>query len=307
MTVDLGGAELYRRSEWSARRPRSRTSLSPMYGSSVHWEGPHMGSFPHDRCDDKVRSIQNFHMDTRGWVDIAYTALVCPHGYVFEGRWVGTRTAANGTTTGNNRAYAVCYLGGIDDPFTAAAQRALRVVLDWLDRHGGAGPGRNCHRDWKPTQCPGNTICSWVKEGQPAPGGSTPSPPPSTGDDDLTPAEKKMLDEIHAWTKEGALGVRADPDTVRSGNFIGRDIRHDIKPGVEKLLNRSDTTLVAPTDWEAPEPVYLTDFMTKTKLEHGGPLHEFVRDVAKMIGRNPNAVRIDRAVLDEIPTVEKSE
>lgn len=181
MTVPLGsGVQLVRRSEWGARAPRSRTSVRPTYGSTVHWEGPHMGPFGHDQCAGKVRGIQRFHMDTRGWSDIAYSALVCPHGYAFEGRWVGVRSAANGTTVGNDTAYTVCYLGGIDDPFTAAAQRALRVTLDWLDAHGGAGPGRNCHRDWKPTQCPGDAICTWVRNGQPAPGGTVPPPPSPT-------------------------------------------------------------------------------------------------------------------------------
>lgn len=167
--------------------------MTPTYGSTVHWEGPHMGPFGHEQCAAKVRGIQNFHMDTRGWQDVAYTALVCPHGLVFEGRWVGTRTAANGTTAGNDQAYAVCYLGGVDDPFTTAAQRGVRVVLDWLDQHGGAGPGRNCHRDWKPTQCPGDAICTWVRAGHPVPVPTPPVPPAPT------PKAGKML-----WLIKGA-------------------------------------------------------------------------------------------------------
>lgn len=180
MTVALGnGVQLVRRSEWGARAPRSRQPLVPSFGTTVHWEGPHMGSFEHGQCAQKVRQIQNFHMDTRGWVDIAYTALVCPHGWAYEGRWVSTRTAANGTTAGNSSAYALCYLGGVGDPFTTAAQRAVRTVVDWLDRHGGAGPGRNCHRDWKSTECPGDTICTWVRAGLPTPAAPAPAPPPA--------------------------------------------------------------------------------------------------------------------------------
>lgn len=193
MTVALGnGVQLVRRSEWGARAPLSRSPLTPTYGTTVHWEGPHMGSFTHDKCAGKVRSIQNFHMNTRGWQDIAYTALVCPHGWVFEGRWVNTRTAANGTTAGNSRAYAVCYLGGTGDPFTTAAKRAFRTVVDWLDRSGNAGPGRNCHRDWKSTDCPGDEICAWVKAGLQTPttppARPTPLPPPVP-----TPKAGKML------------------------------------------------------------------------------------------------------------------
>ena len=95
---------------WRARPPRARRRIpGPVEGVAIHWEGPPLGSFPHSLCAGKVRAIQRFHMDARGWDDIAYSAVVCPHGHVFEGRWIGIRTAANGTSYGNNRYYAVCY------------------------------------------------------------------------------------------------------------------------------------------------------------------------------------------------------
>lgn len=137
------------------------------YGTTVHWEGPGMGLFPHHQCASKVRVIQNFHMDQRGWSDIAYHAVVCPHGVVFEGRWIGVRGGANGTTVGNNTAYAVCYLSGKGDPFTEDAKVAYVSVIEHFVNVGGAGPGVNCHRDWKPTECPGDAICAWVKAGRP--------------------------------------------------------------------------------------------------------------------------------------------
>jgi hypothetical protein len=174
-----GGVYLITRDEWGAKAPTHRTSLTPSFGTTTHWEGPPMGTFPHASCYTKVRGIQAFHMGPqRGWSDIAYTALICPHGFVFQGRWVGIRTAANGTNDGNNQAYAVCHLCGQGDPFTDEAKHAGRVTLDWLDRNGGAGPGRNCHRDWKPTECPGDAICAWVKAGQPDPAIPPPSPEP---------------------------------------------------------------------------------------------------------------------------------
>jgi len=186
--IDLGrGVKMYTRAEWGARPPRSRTPFTPTFGSTTHWEGPHMGTFPHAACAPKVRGIQAFHMDDpdRRWSDIAYTAITCPHGFAFQGRWIGVRTAANGTNVGNASAYAVCYMSGEQDPFTEAARTAQRAVLDYLDRNGGAGPSRNCHRDWKQTACPGDVICAWVRAGQPAPGPiPTPTPPPS-GDDDV--------------------------------------------------------------------------------------------------------------------------
>lgn len=182
------GVTLIRRDEWGARRPKMITPMRPTYGTTVHWEGPGMGGFTHDRCPSKVRSIQTFHMDSRHWSDIAYHALVCPHGVVFEGRWIGVRGGANGTTLGNNTAYAVCYLGGLGDPFTEPAKTAYVSVLEHFVKVGAAGPGVNCHRDWKSTECPGDTICAWVKSGRPAtipgPRPPAPTPPPSLLEED---------------------------------------------------------------------------------------------------------------------------
>lgn len=150
--------KLITRAEWRARPARSRTALAPSFGSTVHYEGPRLGPFPHSSCPAKVRGIQAFHMDARGWADVAYTAIVCPHGYTFEGRWAGVRTAANGTNAGNAAAYAVCVLIGEGDPLTAEAEAELLDVLDFLDLAAGAGAAVNGHRDWKATACPGSPL-----------------------------------------------------------------------------------------------------------------------------------------------------
>jgi hypothetical protein len=176
------GVQLVTRGEWGARAPRSWTAINARFGSTGHWEGPEMGyPWDHASCAPKVRGIQAFHMDYRGWVDIAYSGVACPHGYLFEGRGPGKRTAANGTNVGNDTAYAVCYLGGQNDGFTDAGELAMRAGFNWLQREGAAGPGRNGHRDWKPTECPGNEIYSWIHRGQPI--DQPPPPTPNVKDD----------------------------------------------------------------------------------------------------------------------------
>ncbi|MGH3998841.1 MAG: N-acetylmuramoyl-L-alanine amidase [Pseudonocardiaceae bacterium] len=154
------------RAGWGAR-PRGATPSTHPIGSTsgvtLHWEGPHMGSFAHSQCDNKVRSIEAFHRDTRDWADIAYNALVCPHGYVYEGRGVNTMSAANGNSTTNGAWYAVCYLGGERDPFTTDAKKAFVEAVQWLRSEGNAGSRVNGHRDHKATACPGDTIYAWLK------------------------------------------------------------------------------------------------------------------------------------------------
>lgn len=176
------------RKQWGARAPRSvsRTINPAKGGVTFHWEGPHMGAFGHDKCAGKVRGIQRYHMESRGYADIAYTALVCPHGHVYEGRGIGVRTAANGTDAGNDSWYAVCSLAGEGDPFTDAEKRGLRDAASWLRSSGGASGRVSAHRDHKATACPGDERYRWVHAGMPiagpvaAPTAPKPVPAPPT-------------------------------------------------------------------------------------------------------------------------------
>jgi hypothetical protein len=154
------------RSAWGARPRGATPSTHPIgstFGSTLHWEGPHMGSFPHGECDNKVRSIEAFHRDTRDWADIAYNALVCPHGWTYEGRGLHTMSAANGNTEDNGAWYAICYLGGEGDPFTADAKIGFIEAVQWMRSEGGAGSRVNGHRDHKSTACPGDAIYRWLQ------------------------------------------------------------------------------------------------------------------------------------------------
>lgn len=158
-------ARFVSRSAWGATA-RGATPASHPIGSTLgitaHWEGPGMGGFPHRLCARKVQTIQRFHKYTRGWADIAYNAVVCPHGYVFEGRGPNVKSAANGWEQVNDDWYAVCYLGGTGDPFTDAGRDGFRQAFEWLATEGNAGPKRNGHRDHKATTCPGDAIYAWV-------------------------------------------------------------------------------------------------------------------------------------------------
>jgi hypothetical protein len=114
-------------------------------------------------------------MDHNGWVDIAYNGLACPHGYVFEGRGVQKRSAANGTNSANATSAVICYLGGQGDPFTLEGQQAMQDGAAWL-----GDPMARGHRDWYPTQCPGDEIYGWIH----APHPPIPPIPPTPGVDE---------------------------------------------------------------------------------------------------------------------------
>lgn len=154
---------LVTRAEWGAKRPKSTPmKIGTVDGLAVHWEGPPMGTPPHADCAQRVRAIQRYHQVTKGWADIAYSFVVCPHGATFEGRGWGVRSAANGTQLANQHYHALCYLGGEGDPFTVEAQAAIVQAVAESRRRYPAGSAVCPHSVFRPTACPGDVIRRWL-------------------------------------------------------------------------------------------------------------------------------------------------
>lgn len=157
----------------------SPEGLTAHYGGDSPWgHGPDRSSAArfrdttdHARCASIWRAWQAFHMDDRGWYDIAYNSGVCPHGVRFEGRGDRVRSGANGTDAGNRRSYATVYIAGGSDPLTDEAKLAF---LDEASRFGVRL--RWDHSDWKSTSCAGDPIRQWEAHGWPSPA-AAPRPP----------------------------------------------------------------------------------------------------------------------------------
>jgi hypothetical protein len=165
---------LVNRAEWGARPPQQRQLLAKneQKGTAVHYTAADADEqADHLRCAGRVRGIQAFHIDGRGWSDIAYSYLVCKHGYVFEGRCRGIRTAAQGTNDGNDGYHAVCFLGddsaGRDD-VTDPGRAAMRDAVIWCNAWAGVDEIRP-HSSFHSTACPGDDLRVWITAGMPQP------------------------------------------------------------------------------------------------------------------------------------------
>ena len=163
------------------------------YGGPSPWRGFRTD---HNRCPAIVRSWHAYHL-SKGWSGLAYSAVVCPHGTIYKGRWRGKRTAANGTNDGNQRSYAVCYLAGDNDPVTEPAKRAFHDAA-----HALGQPLRWNHAEWKSTSCAGDPIRAWQRAGWPLPGGTTPTPQPPSNED-LDMDEKRLREIVREETERG--------------------------------------------------------------------------------------------------------
>ncbi|MFJ1706877.1 N-acetylmuramoyl-L-alanine amidase [Kitasatospora sp. NPDC088346] len=183
--------KLVSRAEWGAAAPTgSYTRITSTRGVKIHYEGsavPGALAADHGRCAGHVRDIQASHMAnaSEGWIDIAYSFVVCPHGSVFEGRGLGRKNGANGNSALNTGHYAVCAMvgtSGITSP-TDAMLDGLVDAIEYCQASGGAGGEVRGHRDGYATDCPGDDLYGWIQRGAPRPVGSGtgPAPAPPSG------------------------------------------------------------------------------------------------------------------------------
>lgn len=142
------------------------TNITPrMGGVAIHYVGG-AGKLiaDHKKCLNIVRAIRTQHVRDNGWIYIAYTGLVCAHGYFYEGRGIHHRTAANGTTSGNQNYYAVCGLLNMADVPTPEMLQTIKLAVAYLRQKGGAGKKIVGHKDLYNTDCPG-PLTKYVRAG----------------------------------------------------------------------------------------------------------------------------------------------
>src|SRR6266542_3002954 len=102
------------RSAWGARESRGGVALvaSDIDGDALHWPGmanpiDAAGDIGMRRVASALRGWQNYHMDVRGWSDIAYQIAIDQAGRAWTLRGLTTRSAANGDVDTNTRFGAV--------------------------------------------------------------------------------------------------------------------------------------------------------------------------------------------------------
>lgn len=148
------------RADWGARPARHANRIDTPTPELWlhHTAGNHRGA-------NGMRAIQAFHMDSRGWSDIAYSFVVDRISLdVYEGRGAGI---AGGHTRGHNRvSHAICVMGNFEH---LIPQDDLLELLAELVAHGhsqGWWPDQftGGHRDASGanTACPGRNLYAHI-------------------------------------------------------------------------------------------------------------------------------------------------
>jgi hypothetical protein len=145
------------RSAWAARAPTCRSLTNP-YRMVVH----HTASPTNDSMtpEQRLRQTQAYHMDSRGYCDIAYNFLMSRDARVWEGR--GDGVLGGHTLNQNAGNMALCIIGTYTtDTLTPQQECAAAGWMAWQSSlHGIALNRTNIkgHREWGSTECPGQRV-----------------------------------------------------------------------------------------------------------------------------------------------------
>ncbi|XP_078661295.1 uncharacterized protein LOC144905483 [Branchiostoma floridae x Branchiostoma belcheri] len=160
------------RRDWGARPSTGRESLThPTQKVVIH----HTDSFWRDAANlngytdeqeyiDRVKGIQDDHMDDEGYSDIGYNFLVDGYGNLYEGRGWDTKGAH--TSCCNSIAIGVSFIGYFENflPTAAALGAARNLIACGVDMGKVTTTYElNCHSDLGDSESPGTALCNYAK------------------------------------------------------------------------------------------------------------------------------------------------
>jgi hypothetical protein len=276
-------------------------------GFTIHHNGPPANcvGHPHPRCEAFWRAVRDFHVNDKGWSDIAYSFGVCHHGHRFVGRGWDRYQFANGSDTvgaddgDDSEWYTVLvFVGGDDDtydnePPTAQMVKATAELIEEGRARGLCGDRVTPHNFWKRKACPGPEFTAlaarWDRKPSPL---LTPTEDPFAMFKDLAEFKQVVSDLIDARLDARLSPGGADPRPARQAIF-------DLARGASILGGY----LAWAEDAVQGDPVYWISAAGKWKFTQGDPLHLYLKAELDARGQTTNARRLPVAVLEAIPTI----
>ncbi len=207
------------RAAWMARAPTCRSLTNPYRLVVHHTASPTNDTFTPEA---RLRQTQAFHMDTRGYCDIAYNFLMSRDARVWEGR--GDGVLGGHTLNQNGGNMALCIIGTYTtDTLTPQQSCGVAGWMAWQSSLHGITLNRTNikgHREWGSTACPGDTVFAQldtlVMQAATTCAGVTP-PRPEWGaafvgqsfpDAQLAPIRLQLGDTLDGWFELRNSGTR---------------------------------------------------------------------------------------------------
>ncbi|XP_046831405.1 peptidoglycan recognition protein 3-like [Vespa crabro] len=154
------------RQQWGARSPKTTTRplrINPPPYVIIHHSDT-VSCNTQAICQARVRSFQNYHMDTKKWNDIGYNFLVGEDGNVYEG--LGWGKHGSHSIPYNSKSIGICIIGNFTN--TTPNPASIRTTKN-LIAYGVANNKIKSdykllgHRQTAQTDCPGNSLYNMIK------------------------------------------------------------------------------------------------------------------------------------------------
>lgn len=159
----------FTRAEWGGRPAEARYRLyRPLVrGIALHWPAMASPLRTPAQVMAALRSWQDYHMDTRGWSDIAYQVAIDQLGNTYGLRGLRYRSAANGSAYVNQRYGALLLVVASGEQ---PSPELVQAVRNQVRVHREVFPSSKLivgHKDVRPepTACPGPAVSRLITSG----------------------------------------------------------------------------------------------------------------------------------------------
>ncbi|XP_050353198.1 peptidoglycan-recognition protein LB-like [Nymphalis io] len=156
---------LISREEWNANPALGATTNlnTPVPFVVIHHSYQPGACNSTDECMRAMRSMQNYHQFSNGWVDIGYNFAVGSDGHAYEGRgWNAVGAHAFGY---NTNSIGIVQIGDWRSTVPPAVQlKTTKQLIEAGVRMGIISPDYKLigHRQVKSTECPGDALFSEI-------------------------------------------------------------------------------------------------------------------------------------------------
>ena len=220
----------FTRSDWGARPASHVNSLdySQVRDLIVHYPGT---ASPIARDDESIRRAlrgwQDYHIDKKGWSDLAYNVAVDQMGRVWEGRGYDRRDGATSGRGGTSMSI-LAMVANDEAPTDLMLSGILRVITEGKRRAPNAAVGPHCN--YVSTTCPGTALRLWLAAGRPAPSGT-----PSEAATSAPAATPTMPAPPFPLPNGSYFGPRSGPAKSVSGYYSHRE---DLRVWQQRMKDR---------------------------------------------------------------------
>ncbi len=190
-----------------ARGGPGNLTVSRVRGAADHYPGTPkpinaVGDAGFRRVCSALRGWQAYHMDSRGWSDIAYQIAIDQEGRAYTLRGINVQSGANGNATANEDFGAVLLVLGNDEAPSVKMMATARLVHgDFKKRYPNCRTRPYGHQEVRQhsstgaitTECPGKLAMAAIRAGK-LDAATSATPPPTGGGGGVPPKIQPVVD-----------------------------------------------------------------------------------------------------------------